>query len=68
MISKDEFIEWKALHGTEEFFKYLAECRQNLMEQPTMRDTSDLTVQSTCYKQGQMDMLQSMLNVDFAGD
>lgn len=68
MVTKTEFEEWKHQHTTEEFFKYLSECRQNLSEQPTMRDTADLTVQATCYKQGQMDMIQSMLNVDFAGD
>lgn len=68
MVSRTEFEEWKSSHATREFFGYLEECRQNLLEQPSLRETIDQTVQATAYKQGQIDMIQSMMQVDFAGE
>ncbi len=66
MVSQEEFQEWKHHPVTQEFFLYLKECRESLGMSSTLRETADLTLKATAYKEGQMDMIESMRNVDFA--
>lgn len=68
MVTKEEFLEWRSMNATQEFFKYLGECKQNLLEQSTLRETGDLTIQATAFRDGQVAMANSMMEVDFAGD
>jgi len=68
MVTKDDFHEWKSHPVTEEFMAYLADCAATLGGQSTLRETGDLTIQATAYKQGQLDMIDAMSNVSFAGD
>jgi hypothetical protein len=65
-MTKEEFAEWKQLSVTQEFFRYIEDMKADLATTPTLRDTADQTVIATARKQGRIDMLTAMGEVDFA--
>jgi hypothetical protein len=65
-MTKEEFNEWRQMSVTQEFFKYMEEARITLATTSTLRETADMTLKATAFKEGQMSMIQAMSEVDFA--
>jgi len=65
LITKVEFQEWKQNPVTKEFLEYLKEYKESLVRSSTLRQTADLTLKETAFKEGCIATIDSMIAVDF---
>lgn len=65
-MTKVEFQEWKQQQTTQEFFKFLGEYKNNLAQKSTLMETADQTLKATAFKEGQMYLLNDLMDVDFS--
>lgn len=71
MISAEQFVEWRAHPVTKEIFKGFKEISDSIKEQlahgNTIGPDAEFTHASTSRAVGQLDGLNQLLNVHFAG-
>jgi len=64
-ITQEDFKEWKQHPMTQEFFNCLKDYQASLARSSTLKATADLTLMATAEKEGQVNLINSIVEVDF---